>query len=132
MGLIWEVGGYADWEYAPNVFKKTEDGKDVIYRYCEGMNKVWNAVEISTYEYATTDRVVVIICHMGYFMEIDIYRKSRYWEVLRRRVLSCNDLPYVIPVVKRVLAWEGFKNVDDVVNHIAERWIGVIRFFTQL
>lgn len=131
MGLTWEVGGYVTWEFAPNVYKK--DGKDVIYRYCDGVPKVWNAVMVSAHEYETADKVVVIVCQSGNFMEVDIYRKLRYWEVLRRRVLSCNDLPYVIPVIKRVLAWEGFSNVaDEVVNYIAERWVGLIRSFTQL
>jgi hypothetical protein len=131
MGLTWEVGGCV-WEFAPNVYRQSEDGKDVIYRYCNGVPKAWNAVEVSAGEYVATDRVVVIVCQIGNFMEIDIYRKLRYWEVLRRRILSCSDLPYVLPVIKRVLAREGFSNVDDVVNYIAERWIGLIRYFTQL
>jgi hypothetical protein len=132
MGLTWEVD-YVTWEFAPNAYK-TEDGRDMIHRYCDGVAKAWNAVEVSAHEYAPTDSAVVIICNVGHFMEIDIYRKVKvgHWEVLRRRVLSCVDLPYVIPVVKRVLARVGFSNVDDVVNYIAERWIGVIRFFTRL
>jgi hypothetical protein len=127
----WEVGGYVAWESAPNVYK-SEDGRDIIHRYCDGVAKTWNAVKVSAHEYAPTGKVVVIVCNIGYFVEVDIYRKVEHWEVLRRRILSCNDFPYVIPVVKRVLARGGFSNVDDVVNYIAERWIGLIRHLIQL
>ncbi len=128
--MFWEVGGVT-WEIAPNAYTG-EDGRDVIHRYCDGIAKVWNAVEMSVYEYMPTDRVVVIVCNVGYLTFIDIYRKQRHWEVLRRQIISCNDLPYVIPVVKRVLTRERFGNVTDVVNYIVERWIKLIRYLAQL
>ncbi len=129
--MYWEVGGYITWEPAPNVYK-IDDGKDIIYRYCDGVIKVWNATEMETYEYVPTDRVVVIICNVGYFTFIDIYRKQRYWEVFRRQILSCNDIPNIIPVIRRVLAREGFGNIDDVVNYIVDRWINLLRYFAKL
>jgi hypothetical protein len=128
--MWWEVGDSA-WEFAPNVYK-SEDGRDIIHRYCDGVAKAWNATAVSAHEYAPTDRVVVIVCNMGYLTFIDIYRKQRNWEVLRRQILSCNDIPYVIPVVKRVLAREGFDNAMDIVNCIVERWVKLLQLWAQL
>jgi hypothetical protein len=126
----WEAGGSVVWEFAPNVYK--EDGRDVIYRYCDGVAKAWNATMVSAHAYAPTDRVVVIVCNVGYLTFIDIYRKQQNWEVLRRQILSCNDIPYVIPVVKRVLAREGFDNAMDVVNYIVARWSALLQLWAQL
>jgi hypothetical protein len=127
----WEVGDYVAWKSAPNVYK-SEDGRDIIHRYCDGVAKAWNAVAVETYEYAPTGGVVVIVCNSGLFTFVDIYRKVGHWEVLRRRVSSCDDLRYFLPVVKRVLAREGFGDVEDVVNYIADYWARQIRNWAQL
>ncbi len=125
----WVYGGSATWEFVPTY---NRDGRDMIHRYCEGVARVWNATKVSAHEYAPTDKVVVIICNLGYVMVVDIYRKQRDWEVFRRWISSCDDLLYVVPVVRRVLAREGFSDVDDVMNYIAEHWIGLIRRWTRL
>jgi hypothetical protein len=119
------------WEMAGNIYK-SEDGRDVIHRYCDGMVKVWNAVAVETYEYVPTDKVVVIVCNSGLFTYVDIYRKQRHWEVMRRHVSSCDDLRYFLPTIKRVLTREGFSDVADVVNYIADYWAKQIRHWTEI
>jgi hypothetical protein len=119
------------WEMAGNVYK-TEDGRDIIHRYCEGMIKAWNAVEVALYEYAPTDNIVVIVCNDGLFTYVDIYRKERHWEVMRRHISSCDDLRYFLPTIKRVLARERFNAVDEVVNYIVDHWARQLRYWAQL
>ena len=135
---VWVYGGDATWEAAPNVYK-TEDGRDVIHRYCEGVAKAWNAVKVSAHEYAPTDEVVVIICNLGNSMVVDIYKKGHletfrkwgHWGVFRRWISSCSDLRYILPVVRKILSREGFSDVSDVVNYIVEHWSGLLRYWAQ-
>jgi len=129
--MWWEVGGNVTWEFAPNVYR-SEDGRDIIHRYCDGVAKAWNATMVAAHEYAPTDRVTVIVCNMGYLTFIDIYRKRQNWEVMRRQILSCNDIPYVIQAIKKALTIEGFGNATDVVNYIVERWVTLLQFWAQL
>jgi len=126
-----EVGDNVAWEFAPNVYR-SEDGRDIIHRYCDGVAKAWNAAVVATHEYAPTDRVVVIVCDIGHVTFIDIYRKRQNWEVMSKHISFCTDIPYVIPVVMTVLAKEGFGNAADVVNYIAGRWVKLLQFWTQL
>ncbi|MEM3457555.1 hypothetical protein, partial [Thermofilum sp.] len=93
------------WEIAANVYREGE--RDVIYRHCDGEVKAWNAtVEVDGY--VPTGNIVVIVCNAGLFTCVDIYRKQRNWEVLRKHISSCDDLRYTLPVVRRLLVREGF------------------------
>ncbi|MEM4964223.1 MAG: hypothetical protein QXT13_08760 [Pyrobaculum sp.] len=117
------------WEIAANVYREGE--RDVIYRHCDGEVKAWNATAVEVDGYVPTGNIVVIVCNAGLFTCVDIYRKQRNWEVLRKRISSCDDLRYTLPVVRRLLVREGFDDVVDVVNYIAEYWARQIHRWAQ-
>jgi len=118
------------WDIAANVYH--EGDRDVIYRHCDGEAKAWNATAVETEGYVPTSNLVVIVCNAGLFTYVDIYRKERHWEVLRKQISSCDDLRYTLPVVRRLLVREGFDDATDVVNYIAEYWARQIRRWAQL
>lgn len=118
------------WDIAANVYR--DGDRDVIYRHCDGEARAWNATVEETGAYVPTSNIVVIVCNAGYFTYIDIYHKQQNWEVLRMKISSCDDFRYVLPTVRRILAREGFNNIDDVVNYIAEYWANQIRRWAQL
>jgi hypothetical protein len=118
------------WDVAANVYR--EDNREVICRHCDGETKVWNATAVETDCYVPTSNVVVIVCNAGYTTYIDVYRKQRNWEVLRKRISSCDDLRYTLPTIKRMLLREGFNDAADVVNYVAEYWAKQIRRWAQL
>jgi hypothetical protein len=126
--MWWEVSG-GGWDIATNVYR--EGDREVIHRYCEGMVKTWNAEKVSAHEYVATDKVVVILCDAGESMIIDIYRKSRHWEVLRRKISSCDDLRYILPTIRRLLTREGF-DATGLMNYIAERWGRLLQRWMQV
>ena len=119
------------WDVAANVYR--EGDRDVIYRHCDGEVKAWNAAAVETGGYVPTSNIVVIVCNAGYFTYIDIYRKTqRHWEVLRRRISTCDELQYTLPMIRKLLVREGFDDATDVVNYIAEYWAKQIRRWAQL
>ena len=118
------------WEIAGNVYR--EGDRDMIHRHCDGEVKAWNATAVETSSYAPTNNIVVIVCNAGHFTYVDIYRKQRNWEVLRKQISSCDDLRYMLPVIRKLLVREGFDDAMDVVNYIAEYWARQIRRWAQL
>lgn len=117
------------WEIAANVYREGE--RDVIYRHCDGELKAWNATPVEVDVYVPTGNIVVIVCNDD-ITYVDIYRKQRNWEVLRKRISSCDDLRYTLPVIRRLLVREGFDDATDVVNYIAKYWARQIHRWAQL
>jgi endo-1,4-beta-mannosidase len=118
------------WGIAANVYQ--EGNKEVIHRYCDGEAKAWNATVEDTDTYVPTSDIVVIVCNANYHTYIDVYKREKRWEVLRVKISSCDDFRYVLPMIGRLLMREGFDNVSDVVDYIAEYWARQIRRWAQL
>jgi len=118
------------WEIAGNVYR--EGDRDVIYRHCDGEAKAWNATAVEVDGYVPAGNLVVIVCNAGVFTYIDIYRKQRNWEVLRKHISSCDDLRYILPTIRKLLTREDFDDATDVVNYIAEYWAKQIHYWAQL
>ncbi len=118
------------WDVAANVYR--EGDRDVIYRHCDGEAKAWNATAVEMEGYVPTGNIVVIVCNAGYFTYVDIYKKQRHWEVMRRHISSCDDLRYILPTIRRLLVREGFDDATDVVSYIAEYWAKQVRHWAQL
>jgi hypothetical protein len=117
------------WDVAANVYR--EGDRDVIYRHCDGETRIWNATAVDEGAYTPLGNVVVVVCNSGNYTYVDIYRKQEHWRVLRRKV-SCEDLQYMLPMLRKLLIREGFDDATDVVNYIAEQWGRQIRRWAQL